>query len=67
MTKTARELKALSGVVEPAPLDLEWRVMSALDGDLAVSRSWRGPLTLAAALLSMGLAFFIWKMRPRTS
>jgi hypothetical protein len=67
MTKTARELRALAGVVEPAPIDLEWRVMSSLEGDLAIARSWRRPLALVAALLSMGLAFFLWKMRPRTS
>lgn len=67
MAKTAREMQSLAGAVETAPVDLEWRVMSSLEGDLAISRSWRRPLALAAALLSMGLAFFIWKMRPRTS
>lgn len=64
--KAAREMKALSGVVERAPLDLEWRVMSSLEGDLAIARSWRRPLAVAAALVSMAAAVLIWKMRPRT-
>ncbi|MBW3667523.1 MAG: hypothetical protein KY394_08020 [Actinobacteria bacterium] len=64
--KTAREMKVLTGMVERAPLDLEWRVMSSLEGDLAVSRSWRRPLAVAAALVSMAAAVLIWKMRPRT-
>ena len=43
MARTARELAAMSNDTFDAPLDLEWRVMSALEGDLAVARSWRTP------------------------
>jgi len=66
MTKTARELAALSTETLMAPLDLEWRVMSSLEGDLAVARSWRTPVALTAALLSMAAAVLIWRLRPRT-
>ena len=38
MSRTARELAAMSQEKFNAPLDLEWRVMSALEGDLAVAR-----------------------------
>ena len=45
MARIARELAAMSQEKFNAPLDLEWRVMSALEGDLAVARSggprWR--------------------------
>ncbi len=66
MTRTAREMRALAGTPEDAPLDLEWRVMSSLEDDLAIARSWRRPLAVAAALISMAAAIVIWKMRPRT-
>jgi hypothetical protein len=66
MSKAARELSAMSKETLVAPLDLEWRVMSALEGDLAVARSWRTPVALAAALLSMAAAILIWRLRPRT-
>jgi hypothetical protein len=66
MTRTARELTAMSGETLTAPLDLEWRVMSSLEGDLAVARSWRTPVALTAALLSMAAAVLIWRLRPRT-
>lgn len=66
MTRTARELAALSKETLAAPLDLEWRVMSSLEGDLALARSWRTPVALAAALLSMTAAVVIWRLRPRT-
>lgn len=66
MTRTARELAAMSQETFSAPLDLEWRVMSALEGDLAVARSWRTPVAVTAALLSMGAAVLIWRLRPRT-
>lgn len=69
MTRIARQLAALAHVTETAPLDLEWRVMSALEGDLAVVRDWRKPIALAAALASMATAILIWRLRlrPRTS
>lgn len=67
MSKTAREMKAMAGTAESAPVDLEWRVMSSLEGELAIPRSWRRPLAVAAALVSMAAAVVIWKMRPRTS
>jgi hypothetical protein len=51
---------------EKAPIDLEWRVMSSLEGDLAVPRSWRVPVAIAAALVSMVAAVLIWRFRPRT-
>ncbi len=66
MTRTARELAAMSQEKFTAPLDLEWRVMSALEGDLAVARSWRTPVAVSAAVLSMAAAILIWRLRPRT-
>jgi hypothetical protein len=39
--------------------------MSSLEGDLAVARSWKKPIALAAALLSMAAAIVIWRLRPR--
>jgi len=66
MTKTARQLAALSHETYVAPLDLEWRVMAALEGDLAVARSWRTPVAVSAALVSMAAAVLIWRLRPRT-
>ncbi|HEX9863427.1 MAG TPA: hypothetical protein VGC03_00515 [Acidimicrobiia bacterium] len=65
MTRTARELAAMSSETLTAPLDLEWRVMSSLEGDLALARSWRTPVALAAAALSMTAAVVIWRLRPR--
>ena len=67
MSKTARELMALADEHMKAPVDLEWRVMSALEGDLAVARSWRTPMALIAAVLSMTAAVIIWRFRPRTA
>lgn len=67
MAKTGRELKSMVTETHPAPKDLEWRVMSSLEGDLAVSRSWRKPVTLTAAALSMIAAIVIWRLRPRTN
>ena len=67
MSKTARELTAMSGSQAKAPADLEWRVMSALEGDLAVPRTWRAPVAVAAALLSFAAAVIIWRLRPRTT
>lgn len=65
MAKTGRQLRAMAGESRPAPRDLEWRVMSSLEGDLAVSRSWARPVTLTAAALSMIAAIIIWRLRPR--
>lgn len=66
MTRMAREMRALVDTPEDAPPDLEWRVMSSLEDDLAIPRSWRRPLAVAAALISMAAAIVIWRMRPRT-
>ena len=65
MAKVAREMSAMSKEAFRAPLDLEWRVMSSLEGDLAVARSWRTPVALGAAVLSMAAAILIWRLRPR--
>ncbi len=67
MTRTARELRAMAGEQTRAPADLEWRVMSALEGELAIPRSWRRPVAVIAALLSMAAAFIIWRLRPGTA
>lgn len=67
MARTARELAAMEGVRIASPADLEWRVMSSLDGDLALSRSWTKPLAWATAVLSMATAVLIWRLRPKTS
>jgi hypothetical protein len=66
MARTARELAMLRGERVAAPADLEWRVMSSLEGDLAVARTWRRPIAWSAAILSMAAAVLIWKLRPRT-
>lgn len=65
MVKTGRQLKAMAAETNTAPKDLEWRVMSSLEGDLAVSRSWAKPVTLVAAAISMIAAIVIWRMRPK--
>jgi hypothetical protein len=67
MSKTARELMALADEHTRAPADLEWRVMSALEGDLAIPRSWRTPMAISAAAVSMAAAVIIWRLRPRTT
>lgn len=67
MARAARELSAMERERLSAPLDLEWRVMSSLEGDLAVPATWRRPLAWSAALLSMAAAILIWRLRPRTS
>jgi hypothetical protein len=67
MAKAARELTAIQGEKLRAPADLEWRVMSSLEGDLAVPRSWRTPIAVSAALLSMAAAILIWRLRPRAA
>lgn len=67
MVRTARELRELSSERDEAPADLEWRVMSSLEGDLAIPRSWRRPVAVAATLLSMAAAIIIWRLRPRAN
>lgn len=67
MSRAARELSAMEGERFRAPLDLEWRVMSSLEGDLAVPRTWRKPLAWTAAVLSMAAAILIWRLRPRAA
>ncbi|MFQ5522320.1 MAG: hypothetical protein ACE5F5_01920 [Acidimicrobiia bacterium] len=66
MVRTARELRAMAGTGERAPLDLEWRVMSSLEGDLALPRSWKLPVAVVAGLVSALAALLIWRFRPRT-
>ena len=67
MARTARELAGMKATRLEAPADLEWRVMSSLEGDLAVTRTWRRPVALAAALASMAAAVLIWRLRPRNA
>lgn len=67
MSRTARELLAMRDERVPAPADLEWRVLSSLEGDLVVTRSWRKPVAVTAALLSMAAAVLIWRLRPRNA
>lgn len=67
MTRTARALSAMTDETAPAPPDLEWRVMSSLEGDLALERSLAWPATLLAALISMAAAVLIWRLRPRST
>ena len=67
MSKTARALQAMVGERSEAPADMEWRVLSSLEGDLAVPRSWRTPVAVVAAVVSMAAAVLIWRIRPRTS
>lgn len=65
MTRTAHELRAMAGERAVAPADLEWRVMSALEGDLALPRSWKRPVAVIAALFSVAVAVVFWRLRPR--
>ena len=65
MAKTGRQMRDMASETHPAPRDLEWRVMSSLEGELAVSRTWARPVTLTAAALSMLAAILIWRLRPR--
>ena len=67
MAKTARELTSMGDVKVEAPVDLEWRVMSSLEGDLAVERSWRMPVALVAGVVSMAAAVLVWRLRPRAN
>lgn len=67
MSRTARELANMRDQRIAAPADLEWRVLSSLEGDLEISHTWRRPIALVAALVSMAAAVIIWRLRPRTS
>lgn len=67
MSRTARELASMQDERIAAPADLEWHVLSSLEGDLQVTRTWRKPVALAAALVSMAAALVIWRLRPRPS
>jgi len=67
MSKTARGLQAMSAESAPAPADMEWRVLTSLEGELAVPRSWRTPVAVVAAVVSMAAAVVIWRLRPRTN
>lgn len=50
MSRTARELTGIGDVKVKAPADLEWRVMSSLEGDLAMPRSWRTPVAVPGSI-----------------
>ena len=67
MLKTARALRALQDEQAEAPADLEWRVMSSLEGDLAMARSWRMPVAVVAGVVSMAAAVLIWRLKPRAT
>ncbi len=67
MAKTARQLTTISESQSYAPADLEWRVMSSLEGDLAVPKSWKAPVALVAVLISFAAAVIVWRLKPRTS
>lgn len=67
MSRTARELASMESERFAAPADLEWRVMSTLEGDLALTRSWTKPVAWMAAAVSMAAAIVIWRLRPGTS
>ncbi len=67
MSKTARALISMAGETTVAPPDLEWRVMSSLEGDLAIERSVRRPAALIAAAASMAVAVILWRLRPDAS
>ena len=67
MSKTARMLAAMVDETARAPSDLEWRVMSSLEGDLAIARSLRHPAAVVAAAASMAVALIIWRLRPDAS
>ncbi len=57
----------MAGETTQAPPDLEWRVMSSLEGELAIRGSMRRPVTLIAAAVSMAVAVIIWRLRPQAS
>lgn len=67
MSRTARELASMQSVRVAAPADLEWRVMSSLEGELAVAHSWRKPIAWGAAAASMAAAVVVWRLLPRAT
>lgn len=67
MSKTARALLAMRDERVPAPPELEWLVMSGLEGDLARRPALKKPVALMAALASMAAAVLIWRLRPDAS
>lgn len=67
MSRTARELAAMEAERFAAPADLEWRVMTSLEGELALTRTWAKPVAWSAAAVSMAAAILIWRLRPRVS
>ena len=67
MSKTARALMSMAEETTRAPSDLEWRVMSSLEGDLAIARSMRRPAAIIATAASMAVALIIWRLRPDAS
>ena len=67
MSRTARQLAAMDAVLLAAPADLEWRVMSSLEGDPTMAHSWRRPLAWLAAATSMAAAILLWRLRPKPS
>lgn len=67
MSKTARALHSMADETTSAPSELEWRVMSSLEGDLVWKASTKTPLAVAAALASMLAAVLIWRLRLNAS
>jgi anti-sigma factor RsiW len=67
MSRTARELASMHAERFAAPADLEWRVMTSLEGELAVARTWAKPVAWCAAALSMAAAILIWRLKPKIS
>ena len=67
MSKTARALTSMAEETTSAPSDLEWRVMSSLQGDLAIAKSMRRPAAIIATAASMVVALIIWRLRPDAS
>lgn len=64
MSRTARVLTTLADETYPAPPGLEWRVMSSLEGELAIKRTIAKPVALIAAIASMATVLLIWRLRP---
>lgn len=67
MSRTARELASMGAECFAAPADLEWRVMTSLEGELALARTWAKPVAWSAAAVSMAAAILIWRLKPRLS
>lgn len=67
MSKTAREMTSLTDSQAHAPADLEWRVMSSLEGELALPKSWKAPVAVIAVLISFAAAVIVWRFKPHTS